>query len=76
MAQLTVRNVPKEIVRALRLRAERCGRSAEGEHRAILAQALATDGTDFWKRADSLRHQARKQRSDSAALQQEMRDKR
>jgi plasmid stability protein len=41
MAQLIVRNVEEEIVRALRVRAARKQRSAEAEHREILREALA-----------------------------------
>ena len=41
MSQLVVRNVPPRIVRALKQRAARAGRSAEAEHRAILEAALA-----------------------------------
>jgi len=40
MAQLLVRNVPEQLVRELRVRAARNGRSAEAEHRAILEGAL------------------------------------
>jgi plasmid stability protein len=40
MSQLVVRNVPPRIVRALKQRAARAGRSAEAEHRAILESAL------------------------------------
>ena len=40
MSQLLVRNVRDEIVRALKLRAARHGRSAEAEHREILKQTL------------------------------------
>ena len=40
MAQLIVRNLPAALVRALKLRASRHGRSAESEHREILRQAL------------------------------------
>ena len=76
MSQLTVRNIPEGIVRALRVRAARNGRSAEAEHRLILAQVLQEDGADFWVRADAHRAQSRKQRSDSAALQREMRAER
>lgn len=39
--QLLVRNVDAEVIRALKLRAARKGRSAEAEHRDILRQALA-----------------------------------
>jgi len=38
--QLVVRNLDEEVVRALKLRAARHGRSAEAEHREILRQAL------------------------------------
>ena len=38
--QLIVRNLEEEVVRELRLRAARHGRSAEAEHREILRQAL------------------------------------
>lgn len=40
MAQLIVRNLPAALVRALKSRAGRNGRSAEAEHREILRQAL------------------------------------
>jgi plasmid stability protein len=40
MAELIVRDIEDEIVRELKLRAARNGRSAEEEHRQILRQAL------------------------------------
>ncbi len=40
MAQLIVRNLPEELVKKLKLRAARSGRSAEAEHREILRSAL------------------------------------
>lgn len=40
MTQLIVRNLEEEVVRELKLRAARHGRSAEAEHREILRQAL------------------------------------
>jgi plasmid stability protein len=40
MPQLLVRNIEDEIVRQLKLRAARKGRSAEAEHREILRAAL------------------------------------
>ncbi len=40
MAQLIVRNVDEEVVRALKLRAAQKGRSAEAEHRELLREAL------------------------------------
>jgi plasmid stability protein len=77
MAQLTVRNVPDAVVRALRLRAAKHGRSAEAEHRVILDEMLRPAGdADFWARADARRSRSRRQRWDSAALQREMRDQR
>jgi plasmid stability protein len=40
MAQLIVRNVDEKVVRALKLRAAKKGRSAEAEHRELLEAAL------------------------------------
>jgi len=40
VAQLVVRNLPEELVRALKQRAARNNRSAEQEHREILQAAL------------------------------------
>ncbi len=40
MAQLIVRNLPEDVVRALKRRAARHGRSAEAEHRLIVTQAV------------------------------------
>jgi plasmid stability protein len=40
MANLIVRNVNEDIIKALKARAGRHGVSAEAEHRKILAQAL------------------------------------
>jgi antitoxin FitA len=76
MVQLTVRNVPEEIAKALRVRAARHGRSAEAEHRLILAEVLASEANDFWAGADRYRDRSRKQRSDSGVLQRQMRDER
>ena len=42
VAQLIVRNVDPDIVRELKLRAARGGRSAEAEHRAILREAVGS----------------------------------
>jgi plasmid stability protein len=44
MATLTVRNLPAEVHRALRVRAAAHGRSTEAEIREILAQAVRSDG--------------------------------
>ncbi len=40
MSQLLVRNIAPTVVKALRERAARNGRSAEAEHREILREAL------------------------------------
>ena len=42
MANLIVRNIDDEIVKALKLRAGKKGISAEAEHRNLLAAALLT----------------------------------
>ena len=44
MASLTVRNLPDEVHRALRLQAARHGISTEAEVRAILKQAVKPEG--------------------------------
>jgi len=76
VAQLTVRNIPEEIVRALRIKAARSGRSAESEHRLLLAEALRAETGDFWAQADQLRRESRKQKTESGKLQRAMRDQR
>jgi antitoxin FitA len=43
MAQLIVRNIDEDLVKRLKRRASRAGRSAEEEHRRILREALALD---------------------------------
>ena len=59
MAQLTVRNVRDQIVRALRQRAAAHGRSAEAEHREILREALLEGEENFATRAKALRQRLR-----------------
>ena len=44
MAQLLVRGIETEVVRELKVRAARHGRSAEEEHRQILREALGQEG--------------------------------
>jgi plasmid stability protein len=44
MPSITVRNVPDEVHRALRVRAAQHGRSAEAEIREILENALQPEG--------------------------------
>ncbi|HTG36776.1 MAG TPA: DNA-binding protein [Thermoanaerobaculia bacterium] len=40
MTQLIVRNLEEEVIRELKIRAARHGRSAEAEHREILREVL------------------------------------
>lgn len=44
MASITIRNVPDEVHRAIRIRAAIHGRSTEAEIRAILEQAAKPEG--------------------------------
>ncbi len=44
MAMMTVRNIPDEVHRALRVRAAMHGRSAEAEVRAILEDSVKSEG--------------------------------
>lgn len=44
MAQLLVRDIESDVVRELKIRAARHGRSAEEEHRQILREALRDHG--------------------------------
>jgi plasmid stability protein len=55
MGQLIVRGLDDRIVRALKERAARAGRSAEAEHRAILEQALRGETESFAEAAARLR---------------------
>ena len=55
MAQLLVRDVPQDVVEALKRRASEHGRSAEAEHRLILEQTLRPGRVRFRERAMALR---------------------
>lgn len=59
MAQLLVRDIPQDIVEALKRRAAEHGRSAEAEHRLILEAALRPGRAGFWERAIALREETR-----------------
>ncbi|MGE0674988.1 MAG: DNA-binding protein [Methylibium sp.] len=77
MASLHVRNVDDEIVRKLKERAERNGRSAEAEHRAILAEMLGLERPDFDELAGRLRELTRgRPHTPSEILRREGRDER
>jgi len=55
MPQLLVRDVPRDVMEALKRQAAANGRSAEAEHRAILEQALKAGRAGFAVRAAALR---------------------
>ena len=77
MPQLLVRNVPREVVDALKRRASGHGRSAEAEHRAILEHTLLAAHEAFWVEAARLREETRGLvLGDSADLIREDRDRR
>ena len=59
MAQLTVRNVDEQVVRALKRKAAANGRSAEAEHRELLRNALLPGREKFVVRAGALRARLR-----------------
>ena len=59
MPQLLVRDVPRDVVEALKRRASSHGRSAEAEHRAILEKALKAGREGFRARAARLRDETR-----------------
>lgn len=77
MAQLLVRNIPDQLVQALKERAAKHGRSAEAEHRAILEENLKAPAEDFWERAKRHREATRgKVMGNSADIIREFRDSR
>ena len=77
MAQLLVRDVPPDVVEALKQRAAEHGRSAEAEHRAILEEALRPERAGFWERAAKLREEMRGRTfTDSTDLIRQDRDER
>jgi plasmid stability protein len=59
LPQLLVRDVPLDVVEALKRRATEHGRSAEAEHRVILEEALCAGRAGFWERAAALREETR-----------------
>ena len=77
MAQLLVRCISPDLVKALKARAAGNGRSAEAEHRLILEEQLKPAVNDFWERARAFRDETRgKITGNSADLINEERDKR
>jgi len=77
MPQLLVRDVPRDVVDALKRRAAGHGRSAEAEHRAILEQALKDGRDGFRARAARLRDETKGRiEGESADLIRQDRDNR
>ncbi len=75
--QLLVRDVPRDIVEALKRQAASHGRSAEAEHRAILEKALKAGRESFRANAARLRAaMVGRIVSDSTELLREDRDRR
>jgi plasmid stability protein len=77
MPQLLVRDVPRDVVDALKRQASSHGRSAEAEHRAILEAALRAGRAAFRERAGRLREATKGRiQGESADLIREDRDSR
>jgi plasmid stability protein len=77
MPQLLVRDVPRDVVEALKRQASSHGRSAEAEHRAILEKALRAGREAFRARAGRLREETQGRIvGESADLIREDRDSR
>ena len=77
MPQLLVRDVPQDVVEALKRRAVEHGRSAEAEHRVILEEALRPGRAGFWQPAAKLREETRSRIfTDSTDLIRQDRDER
>lgn len=77
MSQLLVRNIPDNLVQALKERAAKHGRSAEAEHRAILEETLKVQAEDFWEKARQSRERTRGMNlGDSTDIIREWRDRR
>lgn len=75
MGVLTVRKVDDELIRALKFRAAKHGRSAEAEHRLILQQALRTSREEFVRLARESREKlAGRDFSDSTDIIRRSRD--
>ena len=75
---LSVRNLEEDLIRRLKMRAARHGRSAEAEHREILRQALTAEpAPDFEELAAKLRAMtAGRAYTPSQVLLRESRDER
>ncbi len=75
MGQLLVRGLGDHLIRSLKQRAQRNGRSVEAEHRAILESALEPDAETFAELAGRLRAAAPWPTTDSTSLIRADRDR-
>ena len=76
MAQVLVRNLSDDVVRRLKRKAARNGRSLEAELRKVLEEAARLDRAEFRRRARDMRDRLEgRYRSDSTALIREDRDR-
>ncbi|HEX5325180.1 MAG TPA: hypothetical protein VFW75_00790 [Acetobacteraceae bacterium] len=75
MGQLLVRGLDDRLIRSLKERAARNGRSVEAEHRAILEVALGSPAQTFAERAARLRARLPPSTLDSTDLIREDRDR-
>lgn len=70
MASITIRNIPEEVRRALRVRAATHGRSTEAEVREILAIAARPEGrVKLGSLLTSIGHEAGLTRAEAGAFQ-------
>lgn len=75
MPSITIRNIPEEVRRALRVRAAMHGRSTEAEVRDILAKAATPEGrVKLGSLLTSIGREARLTRTEAGAFQR-LRDK-
>jgi len=75
MGQLIVRGLDDSLIRALKHRAIRSGRSAEAEHRVILEQVLRSETETFAEAAARLRGRTPPQTANSGDLLRQDRDR-
>jgi hypothetical protein len=73
MGQLTIRNLPDQVIRNLKVRAAEHGRSAEAELRDVLERLYGGPREDeFWRRIEEFRlSEAGPQKTDSLELLRE-----
>jgi plasmid stability protein len=76
LAQILVRKLPEGLVEQLKARAQRNGRSLEGEVREILSHAVAGNRKAFLERAAAMRQRlAGREHTETLTLLREDRDR-